>query len=275
MNTIENFILNRPEIGFHFKPKGHYNRLICSSLRDGQISPYQQFTFNKEGYIETETGIQGGWTANPPGSTPPEPTKYLRKYSYSNSRLSKIEEIERITGELLKSYLFSYESNNLALITEYNKGHENYHSKTTQFYYNTDGYLIRKKVSLLSPFETKNYIKTDLHRNKENRITITTKVETSEIKGEVISKNAISSCVISYDKNTITKKCIYTNHKKPYIISAELLHHQGILIKEINYHNKTFEGKRITYEYDEKSSNLRQEITTENGKAHVMHYKYE
>ena len=275
MNTIENFILDRSEIGFLFKPIGHYNRLICSSLRDDKFYPFQEYTFNKKGHIDTETGIQGGWTAYPPGSTPPEPTKYLRKYSYSSSRLSKIEETDRITGELLKSYLFSYESNNLALITEYNKGHENYHSKTTQFYYNTDGYLIRKKVSLLSPFETKNYIKTDLHRNKENRITITTKVETSEIKGEVISKNAISSCVISYDKNTITKKCIYTNHKNPYIISAELLHHQRNLIKEINYHNKAFAGKRITYEYDEKSSNLIQETTTENDKAHVMHYKYE
>lgn len=272
--TSNKFILNKPELDFFFKPKGGFKSLVCGSLESGTLKPHTIFEFNESGKIKSEIGYKKGWTAYPPGTIPPAPVQYLRKYTYKNNILELVVEEDKQSKEQLKSYAFTYHNKLLSKIIETENGSNEYSSKHTKYEYDVNGHLSTEKFFVLQIENLKKYITTEIIRNANSQIVKIMNSNSTEHKEELTTKQEISTYDIEYRDNEIIKKYSSPKHDKTYTTTAKLSASNSNLIASVQYPSN-FQGKlKVDYEYDECNQNLIKKLTSYKNRSVTEIYNY-
>lgn len=272
--TIDNFILNKPELDFFFSPRGRFKTLHCGDVKEEIFKLYRQFIFNHNNKIESEIGFQNTWFAYPPLSTPPQPTEYRRLYQYNDNRLELISEYDKESNALVKFHKFRYRYDKLIEISETTISDENHPPKRTKFAYNSDGYLIQEKTFLASMNGSNTYLCTDINRNRNNQIIKTTNSNSVEHKEKLILKEEISTIDVVYESDKVKRIFHSANQDKTYITTAEIIKMHTQLIRKIRYPS-VLDKEYVQYEYDPVNNNVIQKVTKYNDRVRVQLFKYE
>jgi len=273
--TSNKFILSKPEFDFFFNPKGNIKSLVCGNLESGIFKSYRSFEFDKSGSIKSEIGYQSGWSAYPPGTTPPLPIQYLRRYTYRNGQLEVVTEEDKNSNEMLKSYEFNYQNELLMKITETKKINSGYSPQYTIFEYDLNGLPLTEKIYISSIGNSKSYITSEIMRNANNKIIKILNSNYAEHKGKLISKQEISTYDIEYEDKRIRKIFSTPNHDKTYTITAELLSSNYDMIETIKYPNEFPDKQKVKFEYDKDSQNIEKKKTIYKNREVTELYNYE
>jgi hypothetical protein len=270
--TIDKFILGKPELDFFFKPKGDYKSLQCGTLNNGEFKSYREFKFDESKRIISEIGIQSGWSAYPPGMTPPPPIQYLRHYTYENEQLKSISEIDKNSKEKLKSYVFNYSNHLISEIIETKENSNKYSPRRSCYFYDDNGNLVKEINYNVSLPKTQSYQTCEIIRNETNQIERVIYYHTVKSIGQIVSLNEISRKEIKYEAGLVKKIAKNPSSDKTYTTIAELLNEQSNLIKEITYPIKINNRKEV-FDYDKKDIISR--LTKSSKEDEIIIYKYE
>lgn len=254
--TREKFILSKSEIDFFFKPKGSFKSLVCGNLENGIFKSIWQLEFNESGNIKSEIGYQNGWTAYPPGTIPPPPIQYLRKYTYKNGLLGLVKEEDNKSKEYLKSYKFNYEGEILREIIESKANSKEHSRRSTIYEYCKNGFLSTEKIYISVIGDAQIFINSEIMRNDSNQIIKIMSSNSAERKGKLISKQEISTKYIEYDGDQIRKIHRSPNHDKSYTTTAQLLEPDSEMIKTIIYPKEFADKQKVEYDFDEYRHNI-------------------
>ena len=270
--TIDKFILSKPELDFLFKPKGDYRTLRCGTLKSDEFKCHREFKFDYSNRIISEIGIQSGWSAYPPGTKPQPPTQYLRHYSYENEQLKIVTEIDKLSKEILKTYMFNYSNNLLSEIIEIKENNKNLSPRKICYFYDNKGNLEKEVNYMTSLLETQSFQTCEIIRNERNQIERIVYYHTAEHKGQIVSRNEMTSKEIIYEDGLVKKVAKSPNSEKSYTTIAEFVNKQSSLIKKITYPTKINNRIEI-FDYDKENVVSRMIKSTEGDEFTI--YKYE
>jgi len=272
--TRDDFILSKPEFDFFYKPRGSYRILECGNIINGEFESHRKFEFDESNKIISEFGYQSGWSAYPPGTTPPPPTKYLRKYSYENEELNLVSESEFNTEEKIKSYVFNYSNHLISEIIETNESKSQNSSKRTSYEYDANDNLIKEVIYIGSIGDAKTYLTSEITRNENNQIITITNFNSAEHKGKLVSKQEISTKEIEYEELKIRSIFRSPNHNNIFVTTAEMLTISSDLVSTIIYPDK-FYKKKVMYEFDSSNQKIVSKSTDYKNKNITEVYRYE
>ncbi len=257
--TRKKFILSKTELDYFLKLNGNFSSLTCRVNEQGNFKTHREFKFDSSGKIKSEIGYQSGWSAYPPGTTPPPPIQYLRKYSYENNQLKLIIEEDNKSNEQLKTYIFNYQEGRLFEIVETNEQNKDSLPKSTIYEYDSQGLLSAEQNYYSSAGEVKTYMSSEISRNNDGQIIKITNSNTAELKGKLITKEVISTKDIEYEGQTITKTHTSPKHTISYKTTAILLDSDTDKIQTIIHPIGL--GDRIEYEYDSYGQMVKKKIS--------------
>lgn len=272
--TREDFILSKPEFDFFYKPSGSCKTLECGNIINGEFESHRNFEFDESNKIISEVGYQSGWSAYPPGTTPPPTTQYLRKYTYENEKLKIISESEFNTKERLKSYVFNYSNHLISEIIETNENKTQKSPKRISYEYDANDNLIREIIYIGSIGDSKTYLTSEIVRNENNEIITIRNFNSVEYRGKLVSKQEISTKKFEYEELKVKSIFRSPNHNNIFVTTAEMSINYSDLVSTIIYPAEMGK-KEVVYEYDSNNRNIVSKSTDYQDRKITEIYRYE
>ena len=271
MHTIENHLLGKELIGFHFKPNGQYKQLSIGPEVNGEMEVTRTIYFNESMQIESETGIKTGWTAYPPGHPLPPPEIFLKRYSYIDGLLTKVIESNKETKKVIEEYTFEYDGDKLVSQKSFKVDNGLEMTSTRNYEYNKDGYRIKESLFLNSDERLFSQQISTFVRDEKNRIIGLTKLNGLP---ENKDPNKIILSNIEYGSKKVRASYDVKAFENTFVNKMEfILNEKDFILEEVRFLKDYKASTRYIY-HPETYNLLEQSTTSTNGSGKIL-YRYE